>query len=240
MLGLCVLAVVAAGCSSPSTPNAATLLATAQRKALNAYSVSYRLVATGRATTTDPHPTVETVVAELSAPTAVQSLRTTSGAGDLDAMLVDGIVYFRGDAHVLETALGLSVVAADHFAAQWLSIPDSNDNFAAITGNLTPSSQLTPLFPTGAVTIGSEERFHGREVWPVSGTAAADSSRRAGVTRMLIDAHTLLPVASGIVAVSTSGQQFSEVASFRAWGGHVDVTAPQGAIPIAIAIAYRG
>lgn len=224
-------------CSSSSTPNAATLLAASQQKAVNSYSVSYRLVATSKATKANPHPDVETVASELSPTTSVESVRFTSGNGDLDAKLVDGIVYFRGGASVLATALGLPDPAAQRYAGQWISIPDTNSNFAAITGTLNVSTQVSLLYPVGHVTIGPEETFRGKHVWPISGPSSPDSSRKVGLTRVLIDARTDLPVASGVVALSPSNHQFSEAASFLAWGGHVEVNAPKTSVPIETALA---
>ena len=182
---------------------------------------------------------VETVVSELSPTTSVESVRFASGNGDLDAKLVNGIVYFRGGPSILATALGLPTAAAQHYAGQWIAIPDTNANFAAITNTLNLSTQVALLYPTGTVTIGPAQTFHGHHVWPLSGTSTPDSSRKAGVTRILIDQKTDLPVASGVVAINQSNQQFSEAASFVAWGGHVEAAAPTASVPIETAIAYH-
>ena len=226
-------------CSSSSPPDATKLLATSQQKVNNSYSVSYRLVATSKATKANPHPDVETVASELSPTTSVESVRFASGNGDLDAKLVNGIVYFRGGPSVLATALGLPTAAAQHYAGQWIAIPDTNANFAAITNTLNLSTQVALLYPTGKVTVGPEQTFHGHQVWPLSGASTPDSSRKVGVTRILIDQKTNLPVASGVVAINQRNQQFSEAASFIAWGGHVQATAPKTSVPIETAIAYH-
>ena len=239
-LGAAALAGVGvSACSSNPPPDAAKLLATSQQAANNSYSVSYRLVATAKPTKTDPHPDVETIASELSPTASVESVRFTSGNGDLDAKLVNGIVYFRGAANILATALGLPTAAAQHYAGQWISIPDTNANFAAITNTLNLSTQVGLLYPAGKVTIGPEQTFHGHRVWPLSGPSTPDSSRKAGVTRILVDEKTHLPVASGVVAINHNNQQFSEAASFLAWGGHVQVKAPTTSVPIDTALAYH-
>ena len=238
LCGLASLGILAASCSSStsatSTTSAsgATLIAQARTAAEQAGSVSYSVRAGTQATKADPNPPVESLTAQVSAPASAQSIRMSSGSGNLDVIFTGGVAYVRADSYTLYYALALTHANAAKYAGQWISISPSDTPFNQIAQTFTIDGTIASFLPQGTpLIVGKPTKLDGVETTPVTGRAPANSTLKQGVLRVYLSNRTHLPVGSGVVGLTSSGARNSEVAKFLSWGRPVNVTAPQGAVP---------
>ncbi len=175
-------------------------------------------------------------MAQVSAPTAAESIRFSKGEGNLDVLLVNGTVYIRADGSTLSSALGLTDQLATKYAGTWISIASSDAPYNSITQTLTLDANIQAFLPSGPkVTVGPQTTLSGKRVLPLTGPAPINSAIKTGVLRLYVAPNTHLPVAAGLVGVSPTGRRNSEVVSFKSWGKPVQATAPTGAVPYSVA-----
>ena len=236
LCGVASLGILATSCSSSTTaaPSAsgATLIAQARMAAQQAGSVSYSVRAGTQATKANPKPAVESLTAQISAPASAQSIRMSSGSGNLDVIFTGGTAYVRGDAYTLYYALAMTHDNAAKYAGQWISIRPTDTPYNQIAQTFTIDGTISSFLPQGTpLIVGKPTKLDGIETTPVTGRAPANSTLKSGVLRVYLSNRTHLPVGSGIVGLSSSGARNSEVVKFLSWGHPVNVTAPQGAVP---------
>ena len=233
-LALSALGLVATACSSTPAVTGQQLVTEAGTAARAASSLSYKVVATQSPTPSDPKPAVETLTAQISAPKAAESIRFSHGQGNIDVILINGVIYIRADASTLFNALALTTAVASQYAGQWISIQPSDSPYNQIAATLTPDANVSSFLPGGSnLVVGSETTLRGTKVTPITGRAPANSALATGVLRLYINSKTKLPFAAGVEGITKTKRRNSEVVSFQSWNQPVQAVAPTGAVPFA-------
>lgn len=230
------MAVSLAACSSTSTPQAdpkeaAAIIAKSNSAMQAAGSVAYVVKASLKPTTANPHPVVETLTAEVSAPAAAESIRFSNGQGALDVIFVNNVAYVRGNIATMEQALGMSAQTAPFYAGQWISVQPSDTPFKAISESLTLTSQIQAFIPQGKKVTVSNVTINGHSLAALTGPATPNASITSGVTRVYISNATSLPTTAGVVGATKRGET-QEIATFRSWGKKVNLTAPTPSVAL--------
>lgn len=231
-VALSTLGLVATACSSTPAVTGQQLVSEAGTAAKAASSLSYKVVATQSPTAADPKPAVETLTAQISAPKAAESIRFSHGQGNIDVILVNGVIYIRADASTLFNALALTTATASQYAGQWISIQPGDSPYNQIAATLTPDANVSSFLPGGSkLVVGNETTLRGTKVTPITGRAPSNSAIATGVLRLYVNTKTKLPFAAGVEGITTAKRRNSEVVSFESWNQPVQVNAPTGAIP---------
>ncbi len=174
--------------------------------------------------------TVQSVVGAVSAPTAEETL--TGGSAPLQVALISGVIYIRGSASVLQSALGLSSSVASANAGKWISIAPGDAPFSSLSQSLTVRQELNQYTPSTKkpVTVRSVT-LHGHPAYELSGAPSASlTSGATGQSALFVSTQgDHLPL-GGALDLKKGTQSLSEVAVFSNWGTPIKLTAPSGAV----------
>ncbi len=147
-------------------------------------------------------------------------------------VLVDGVVYFRGNAASLQDQLSVTsaATAASH-AQRWISVQRSDGPYAALAAGITAGSALSEI--TIDPQHAAQVRTAGRQLWRLTGSLGSQAGQTAsGSARLDVGGRTKLP-ASYSATASSGGQQARSGFTFSHWGTTVTVAAPPGSVPYA-------
>ena len=157
----------------------------------------------------------------------------TQGSDQFDLRLVNGAVYFKGNASAMADQLGAPTAIATKDAGRWVSVPKSTGSlYSGFAVGITAKSNLSQINdtvePLTVTTVGSGSGA--RTV--VLGHMKIGTSGTAGTTRVVLNAATHLPEnVSGNASVPNAGVTETVQWSFDHWHQHVSVSAPSGALP---------
>jgi hypothetical protein len=238
LLALGLAGVVGAGCSSSSAVDGAKQVQQARSAALEKLSMAYTDVSQMPGSKVDASGAniVETLKASLSATKATQTLRFSNNQGNLDVILVNGVIYVRTDANTLVFALGMPASTGPSWAGHWLAISQSDPQFSEIAPTLTYESNLDPFLPTGTITVKEHQTLHGSEVTALTGSAAKTGTVVSGRTTLYVSADTGLPLGATVQAVDKDKHAITEVVQFTSFGDPVVAVAPSDATPFSTAL----
>ena len=150
--------------------------------------------------------------------------------GQLDARLVDSVIYVTGSEAVIGAALKLTDAEAAKYAGKWISLQKTDAPYETVAKALAPSAELTPYTPVGNLTVGSVSTLRGRSVLAVSGAASEAAGANATATLYVSTTAPYVPVGGSLVGTGAQKGD-SEVVAFTAWGERVRPPAPTTATP---------
>jgi hypothetical protein len=234
-VGLASLALLAAACgssggasSTPATFGHKTpkeVLTDSLAAAKKSGSVHFTLLGTSGGKT-------ETIVGDASATDGREII--TAGAVMIQAEVIGGKAFVKGNTGGLEDQMGLSAANASTYAGRWISIATTDAPYSSITRAVTLASTLSELQPTGDLTLTATTTKASQSVIGVKGGLPG------GVTKGVTGSATLYVAASGpsvpIVfdaEQDSSGTKESDVGTFSKWGQPLNLTAPTSAVPFA-------
>jgi len=147
--------------------------------------------------------------------------------GHVTVIVSANTAYIRGDAFILVNYMGFKAVAAAKYAGRWVLIPHTNRGYATVAAGVTLSSTIAELKPAGQLSIVAATDINGQRVVGVRGTKS--SSRGLTVDTLFARAAgSPLPVEE----VASQGNARLSTTLTR-WGEHLQLRAPNGAVPIA-------
>jgi hypothetical protein len=224
-VALVLLAVTAAACSSGGPSATPTdLLHTSTSAAEATGSVHFAEV-------TRQGSTTQSLVGALSAPAAWETLVT--GGSRFEVRLTGGVVYVRGPAAVLESALGLSRTAATANAGNWISVQSGDAPYSPVVQALSLEGELDPYVPgEPGLHQGATVHVHGHAATPVTGTPSVTVSQgNAGVVTLFVATESPHLPLGGTLVLQKGKVRASRVVAYTNWGKPVTVSAPSGAVP---------
>jgi len=95
-----------------------------------------------------------TIVGDVGKTTGTQQVTfTQSGkSGHVTVRVVNGTAYFRGDAFALQNFMGVPVANATRYAGDWVRVPHTAKQYAAIAADVTLPSFAANLAFNGTVS----------------------------------------------------------------------------------------
>ncbi len=143
-------------------------------------------------------------------------------------VLVGDAAYLSGNSKGLASYFGMPSALASTLAGHWVSVQSTDAAFQAVTANVSLSSALANVTPSGTLTAGKRSKVDRQLVRSISGEAPGGGARLT--LFVTANAHSL-----PVEAVETSGGGSSakgEIVTFSRWGEHLHVATPTGAVPL--------
>jgi hypothetical protein len=219
---ICVSGGRAAATRTSSAHNASALLteAFADARAKGSFHQELTQVAGG------VHGTLEN---DVTLHTGRQLLSASDGArGEVE--VVGNTVYLMGNQHGLKSYFKFNSSQTAVIGTNWVSVPSTNAAFASIAYDVTASTALEEVAPSGHLTEGPTRTLDGQRVIAISGGLPSSVAGGAGSRATLYVTATSdpLPVRATIVASQANHTKLSLTATLSDWGEHVAVTPPKG------------
>lgn len=170
-----------------------------------------------------------TLSGDLSATAAYETL--SDNGIELQVELTGDVIYLRGTASSVESALALSAAVAQQNARQWISVQPSDQPYAGILQTLSLPALLSAFTPVSSrSTTHKVVKLKGVSRLAFSGTPSLGTSPGVGVSVTLFIPVSGSPDPIGGTSVFVQGEErTSEAIVFSRWGTAVSVTAPTGA-----------
>jgi hypothetical protein len=175
----------------------------------------------------------QNLTGEISPSTATEAV--TRNGTTFEVELIRNVVYVKGPASVLQSALGVTSTQATLAAGKWISVTSTDSAFSSLTGALSLARTIDEFTPTGSrVRVRKAARLNGETVLPVVGAPSASVANGAEGTAVLYVAEKSphLPAAASLI-LSKDGEELDENAVFTRWGTKVSFAAPVSVTPIA-------
>ena len=172
----------------------------------------------------------QTIVGDAGLSSGTRSVSV--GGAQFSAVLVDRVVYFRGNAAALHDQLGLPTTSASADTEKWISLQQSDGPYQSIEEGLTTETALSQvLIIPSAVTAGHRRR--GAGAVRITGRIPPGTRDQVvtGSARLDVAARSKLP-STYVAQGRNGGQPWSASITFTRWGENVPVTAPAGALSL--------
>lgn len=223
---LSALPVVSAGATSPS----ASALVKASLDAGSKQSSVHYVVhsAAGKQSVS--------LVADASQTKGNQSivLRDGSKTGHVSGRLVNGSVYFEGDATGLTSYLGMPASLAPKYVDKWIVWTSSDPSYSSVAKNFQVATAIGQISLKAPMSIGRRATVNGTPSVNIVGTTSSLSAKgkKGPATLAVSTSKTHLPVRFAGRGNQKAGKASGTV-TFSKWNQDFSVTAPTGAIPVA-------
>lgn len=158
-----------------------------------------------------------------------QLLRSSLGArGQVE--VVGNTVYVTGNQDALKSYFKFTSDQAAVIGTNWVSVPSTNSAFAADAYDVTVSTALEEVAPSGHLTKGPKTTIDGQRVIAINGGLPSTISGGAGssATLYVTDTSDPLPVRTMIEAKESNHTNFSQTGTLSNWGEPVTVSPPKG------------
>jgi len=145
-------------------------------------------------------------------------------------LVVGGVAYISGNQPGLTNYFGFPAAAARKAGSQWVSISSSNPGFAPASQAVLLESVLAYLTPGGHLGETSATKIGGQSAIGIRGMGPALRANGAPSALTLFVSTTEAPLP--LRAVLSDRQGDYETVTLGAWGEHLQLKAPSGAIAI--------
>lgn len=168
-----------------------------------------------------------TIVGDAGDGTGIQHL--VLGGHRFTLVLVNGTVYFKGDAIVLENQLGLPASTAAANAGKWISVQSGDAPYQNLEPGISAHSAIAQVVLTPR-NVSTMRGADGTTFSRITGGLPSQNGQGTGTASLDVSGGSQLPR----TYESTSGHsQGTSRISFSKWGEPVSESAPSGAIPYA-------
>ena len=207
--------------ASPSAPTAAPGTGTNARQARAAYAQA--LTATRSSTgfhyvAVSAGGDAQTIVGDAGQTGGRQSITFVGSYGteQFTLLLVNGTVYFQGNAPAVEDQLGVLAATAPSVAGKWVSVVQADGPYAVLQPGITAASQANEL-PLTAQTSFQESGPGGVNATRISGVVPPANGLPAGSGSLLVARSTDLPI-TYTSTISAGSVVLTFTTNFSAWG----------------------
>jgi hypothetical protein len=219
---VCVSGGQAAAPRTSSAHSASALLsqAFADARAKGSFHQALTQVAGGVRATLDNDVTLHT---------GRQLLMSSDGArGEVE--VVGNTVYITGNQHGLKSYFKFTSDQSAVIGTNWVSVPSTNTAFASFAYDVTASTALEEVAPSGHLTEGPETTIDGQRVVAINGSLPSSVAGGAGSRATLYVTATSdpLPVRAAIEASQANHTKLSLMGTLSDWGERVAVAPPKG------------
>jgi len=143
--------------------------------------------------------------------------------------------YAKGDATFLEQDLQVSQDEATKYAGQWIAVPSSSSDYAALALGLTISPLLPRQAPSAPLRFTKPTTIDGKSVVGVSGNFDTPEREAGWVGTQVLYISTAapyLPIEMTQHGTIGNGETLTDASHMSDYGESVVVTAPANSIPI--------
>jgi hypothetical protein len=155
--------------------------------------------------------------------------QTVAIKNELASVVLTGdTAYISGNSSGLTSYFGLPSSLVSTLAGKWVSVQSADTAFQSVSANISLSSALANVTPSGTLVGGKRSKVDDQWVKSISGQAPGGEGR---LTLFVALSKKSLPVE----AVESSGSGKSakgEIVTFTRWGEQVHVPTPAGALPL--------
>ncbi len=229
LVGLVALGLLAAACSSDSTPtHAQALKVLTKSESAIEKQTSLRFVDVTRIKKQS-----ETVNGQFGASSAEEVI-STSNHNNLDIRLVDTTIYLKTNStNFLMSSFSMTAAQAATAKNQWIMISSTDSTYSSIAQSLTITQAVGIYYPTKAkATLGNQVTINGVAASPLSGVTHP-AKNATQTTTVNVAVSTSLPLTAKLTAEETGKPTETKEATFSKWGGAVSVVAPSSSTPLA-------
>jgi hypothetical protein len=215
---------IALAATSPSikaAPKPAKILSDSLVAAGGAASFHYRAVwQTGGMT--------QTIVGDAGLSSGMQSV--SFGGAQFSVVLIDRVIYVRGDSAALRDQLGLATTTASADAGKWIALQQSDGPYQSIEQGVTTETALSQILI--APRVLSTHLHRGSRTLRIAGPIPPGTRGQVitGSARLDMAARSKLP-SLYLGHGRNGGQPWSASITFTQWGEGVPVTPPPAALP---------
>jgi hypothetical protein len=158
-----------------------------------------------------------------------QLLRSSNGARGEVEVIAD-TVYMTGNQPALKSYFKFTSGQIAVIGSNWVSVPSTSSAFASIAYDVTVSTALEEVAPSGHLTEGPETTIDGQRVVAINGGLPSSVAGGAGSRATLYVTATSdpLPVRASIEASQANHTMLSLTGTLSDWGERVAVTPPKG------------
>ena len=226
-----VAAVVLAACSStPAGPIAdpAAVLRTVPAAASHAHTVHVLEYTTAPGFTS-------TLTGELTASSTDDAQEhLVQGKSEFDVERVNGDVFLRGPANVIQSILDFSPAQATAYAGKWIALTPGDYLFPRVSDTLDLGAEVRAFIPMGTVQTQATQTLRHTTVVPITGAPSVSVSQGAsGSMTLLVNAAAPHLPAGGALVLHKGSRSTSRIVAFTHWGAPIRLSVPPGAV------AYR-
>lgn len=222
VVGLCLVTCALNGPAgvAPKAPSLASVLTSATTNATRAGSVrvSVKFVSNGQS---------GELVVDTAADAGQEILKF--GKQVVGIILVDGVVYIKGNQRGLISYFGLPASSGTALSGRWISFASADDGYQTFLADVVLPSVLKSVTPTGTLTRETSTSLSGRPVVAIVGKGPSGETR--GVL-FLGTKGTELPV-EAVISNGSGKKARGEIVKFSRWGEKVDPAVPTGAVSVA-------
>jgi hypothetical protein len=170
----------------------------------------------------------QTIVGDVGLSSGTRSVSV--GGTQFSAVLVDRVVYFRGNAAALRDQLGLPAISASSDTEKWISLQQSDGPYQSIEEGLTTGTALSQVLIVPRA-VSADHRGPGAGAVRITGRIPPGTRNQVvtGSARLDVAAHSKLP-STYVAHGRNGGQPWSASITFTRWGEIVPMSAPTGAL----------
>jgi hypothetical protein len=150
------------------------------------------------------------------------------GTQRVSIVLSHGVGYVIGNSAAVTGYLGFPQNLSSNLAGRWISVQPSDMGYSFYIANVSLSSALATVTPTGTLTAGKRTKVNGKSVYAIEGFGPGGN----GQTTLLYAAKGK-PLPVEVVQSNGSGSSASgEIITFSRWGEKVKLVKPTSPIPL--------
>ncbi len=146
----------------------------------------------------------------------------------VSTVLVGGAAYISGNSQGLTTYFGLPSALVPTLNGKWVSVQPTDAAFQSVSANVSLTSALANVTPSGTVVAGKRSKVDQQWVNSISGEAPGGRQR---LTLFVAANKRALPV-EAVESAGSGKSATGEIVTFTRWGEQVHVPTPSGALPL--------
>ena len=155
-----------------------------------------------------------------------RQLITSTDGTRAQVEVVGRTAYVAGNQYALKSYFNFNNAEVASIGGAWVGIPSNETAFASIAYDVTVSTALSAVAPTGALTEGPKTTLDGQSVVAITGGIPAIYSGTGKTTLYVTASSDPLPVRSTIQVTRPPYPTISVTGTMGNWGEHVSVTPP--------------
>lgn len=170
-----------------------------------------------------------TLTDDVTLDTGRQLIRSSDGTR-AEVEVIGQTAYMYGNQRALESYFKFSSDEVAVIGTNWVSVPSTNTAFASLAYDVTVTTALDEVSPSGHLTEGHVTTLDGERVIPISGGVPSGFSGGAGsrATLYVTAGGDPLPVRASVDVQQAHKPAVSLTGTLTDWGEHVAVSPPTG------------
>jgi hypothetical protein len=155
---------------------------------------------------------------------------TSSDGTRAEVEVIGRTAYMTGNLYALKSFFKFTTNQVAVIGSNWVSVPSTNTAFASIAYDVTASTALAEVAPSGHLTEGRRTTIDGQRVIAITGgvPSAFAGGADGKATIYVTVSSDPLPVSAMIQVTQSNNSRLTLAGTMSDWGEHVRVTPPTG------------